>query len=118
MEIPKQKYIELNPIKPRSDVKTTISSPNSLPEAIDKLSPTTSTEQQQKEMVDKFKKIIPSLELKRKGKNKIVNGIDLDEDILIQKWDQSNISIEDIDILGELWKKGEKQKMLRVKRDR
>lgn len=59
--------------------------------------------------VDKGKEIIPSSIVKGKGKWKIVDDIDLDEEIVIPNWDQSNLSANKMDILGEFWKKSAKQ---------
>lgn len=40
----------------------------------------------------------------------------MDEDIVIPNWDTSNLTPEEMDTLGELWKRRERKKKLRAKR--
>ena len=66
------------------------------------------------EDLSKRKNIIPSLVPKEKGKGveASINEIDLNEDIVNPNWDTCNITPKEMDTLGEIWKKREKQKKL------
>ena len=62
--------------------------------------------------LSKGKEIIPSSILKEKVKEveASIDEIHLDEDIVNPNRDSSNITLEEMDTLGELWKKRKKKK--------
>ena len=60
-------------------------------------------------VLDKWKQIISTI-LKEKGKERT---IDLAEDIVILNWDSSNVTLDQMNIMGELLKKKGKQQNLR-----
>lgn len=66
----------------------------------------------------KDKEIIPSSIPKEKGKEVEVSHeeIDLQEDMVIPDWDLSNLTPDQMDTLGELWKKRARQQKLREKK--
>jgi hypothetical protein len=70
------------------------------------------------EVLSKAKEIVPSVIHKEKDKEveASIEEINLDEDIIIPNRDTSNLTLDEMDTLGELWKKRARRQKLRVER--